>query len=116
VEGQGLGWKAPRLGTGGRYYGVSVRILWWVGLAVAAFLVNLVVVAFANRLGLSAAALLPQTWLWWFPEVGLCLVGALFRPGGLDARAWLTVWLLYVATPKRSVYKPDTRNLLAHWW
>lgn len=116
MDGQGLGWKAPRLGTGGRYYGVPTRVVWWAGLAVAALMANMFVVAVANSTGLSTAALLPQTWLWWLPEVGLCAVGAVFRPGGLDARTWAGVWLTYLATPKRAVYKPDTRSPLAHWW
>ena len=115
MDGQALGWKAPRLGTGGRYYGVPVRLLWWAGLAVAALMANLVAVAFANDTGLLTAALLPQPWLWWLPEAALCALGAWFRPGGLDARAWLLVWLQYAATPKRTVYKPDTRHPLAHW-
>ncbi len=116
MDGQALGWRAPRLGTGGRYYGVPTRVVWWAGLAVAALMVNMVVVAFANGTGLSAAALLPQTWLWWLPEAGLCAVGALFRPGGLDAGAWASAWLAYRATPKRAVFKPDTRSLLVHPW
>jgi hypothetical protein len=115
VDGQALGWKAPRLGTGGRYYGVPVRLLWWAGLAVASLMANLVAVALANDTGLSTAALLPQTWLWWLPEAGLCAFGAWFRPGQLDARTWLLVWLVYLVTPKRAVYKPDTRSPLAHW-
>jgi hypothetical protein len=116
VDRQALGWKAPRLGSGTRYYGIPTRVLWWAALAVAAILVNMVVVAFVGDTGLSEAALLPQTWLWWLPEVGVCAAGAWFRPGGLDARAWVLVWLQYVATPKRTVYKPDTRHPLAHWW
>ncbi len=116
MDGQALGWKAPRLGTGGRYYGVPARVVWWAGLAVAAIMGNMVAVAFANGTGLSTAALLPQTWLWWLPEAGLCAAGAVFRPGRLDARTWAGVWLTYCVTPKRAVYKPDTRSLLAHRW
>jgi hypothetical protein len=111
-----LGWKAPRLGTGARYYGVPTRLLWWVGIALAAIMLNMVVVAFTLDTGLSTAALLPQTWLWWLPEVAVCAAGALVRPGQLDARTWLMVWLSYAVTPKRSVYKPDTSHPLAHWW
>jgi hypothetical protein len=116
VGGESLGWRAPRLGTGTRYYGVPTRVLWWAGLALAALMASMVVAAFVYDTGLSAAALLPQTWAWWLPPVALCALGAWFRPGGLDARLWLLVWLAYVATPRRTVYKPDTRSVLAHWW
>ena len=51
-----LGWKAPRLGTGARYYGVPTRLLWWVGIALAAIMLNMVGVALAHDTGLGTPA------------------------------------------------------------
>ena len=45
----------------------------------------------------------------------MTLVGALCRPGGRAMEEWLLVGLEYLATPRRTVWRPREPEL-AEWW
>ena len=108
--------RAPRLGADDRMLLLPTRTFWWAGAAGMALVAIMARVAVLRGVGLSTAALLPETWLWWLPVLALCAVGAWFRPGGLDARAWVGIWLEYLSSPRRAVYKPIYRRGLTGWW